>query len=272
MFLKRKLKKAVRYYKYHQRNLYKILDFFEMNEIEYAFVGGFVKDVIAYDLNKKDINVNEVNDFDIIVDTDYDNIKRMLKHYHIPFKANDFGSFKIKEHPDSTFNKEIDLWCFKDHRPFTTNLFRKEWKQIPYTAWLSICGAAYLPKSNKVYFGDLKKTLKTETIKLYRPLLFFSNEIENKFILAGKLFYLWYSGQYKMNNDCMAFLSTYLQKQDRVKGNWIPNEKHICKVAEYISRHYNDSATDWESAITKSLDKKYQYQFLEMRNTLEKNF
>lgn len=281
MFLKRKLKNAVKYYKYHQINLYKILDFFEMNNLEYAFVGGFVKDIVEFDMQPKLVKpkgmtprIFSTHDFDIIVDTDYDNLKHMLKWYKIPFRANDFGSFKIKEHPDSTFNHEIDIWCLKDHRPFTQHLFRKDWKNIPQSAWLSICGAAYLPLSNKLYLGDLKKTLKTKTITMYKPLLFFSNEIDNKFILVGKLFYLWYNFGYKMDQNCVDFLSSYLFKLVTITSiegcnfqQWIKNDKHINRVGSYISHHYGDSLTDWPYIIAKTLDQreKYQYKFLETR-------
>lgn len=211
-----------------------------MNEIEYALVGGFVKNIVELDCNK---NWQAPKDFDIIANLPKGEIKHMLKFYKIPFRQNDFGSFKVKEDPDSTFaGHEIDIWSFDDHELFAKGLLKPEWKNIPESGILTNMGACWMPLSNKLYLGKLKQTLKSRVIKMYNPSMFWNEDISNKYILAGKLIHDWWENGFTLDQECTAFLTDYLSKPGKVE-----------KVADYIENKYGYIAC-WEDKIKRILD------------------
>ena len=73
MFEKRKLKNCIRYYCYHQRYLNDLISTFNLNNYDYAFVGGFVRWVID-----KNFDSSGPRDFDIVVDIPKEDLESLL--------------------------------------------------------------------------------------------------------------------------------------------------------------------------------------------------
>lgn len=169
MFLKRKLRKALEFYKYHLPALELLLDTFELNNYKYALVGGFVKTVVAF--CTKVTNRSYCRDLDIIVDLPKAEIEYLLKTYHIKYIKNGFNGFKIVDRKDVSFEIDIDLWSLEDHEPFKALPSElHNWEGVRKSGWLSVCGGTWLPQSNKLYIKGLKKAIRTKTVEFYSVL------------------------------------------------------------------------------------------------------
>lgn len=245
MFEKRKLKNCIRYYCYHQRYLNDLISTFNLNNYDYAFVGGFVRYVID-----KDIDPNGPRDFDIVVDIPKEDLERLLKLYHIKYTKNDFDGFKILPHPDDTFaNKEIDIWTLDSHAPFESfvkfygickniNKFCS-FKNLPKTAFLSIDGATYWVNKNKLYAKDCKKSLKSKLIYLTDKLCISYQNIDRKSLVAKLIRY--YHEGYDLNKDCWHLISVYFAKHDTTR------------VVHWLDKHYPNSTLDWGEFIDEKI-------------------
>lgn len=242
MFIKRKLRNALNYYRFHIPMLAWILDTFETNNYEYAVVGGFVKDIIAYDIDCKH-NSSDSRDIDIIVNIPRAELDYILNYYHIKRYKNDFGGYKLIDRFDATFNIDIDIWCLEDHQPFKV-LSKKnpKWKDIRESGWLNVCGAIYLPQTNKLYAKGLRKALRTKRIEMYNPEIFhFSPKVTNKYTIVAKIIDYLHKG-YTIDEHCKAALGAYFYKHDSYKT-----------LVKYLEEHSKDSYIDWEDYITTKL-------------------
>lgn len=244
MFEKRKLKNCIRYYCYHQRYLNDLISTFNLNNYDYAFVGGFVRYVID-----KDVDPNGPRDFDIIVDIPKDDLERLLKLYCIKYTKNNFGGFKIPPHPDDTFaNKEIDIWTLDSHAPFESlvkaygicNIDKFcSFKNLPKTAFLSIDSAMYWVNKNKLYAKDCKRSLKSKSIYLTDKLCISYQNIDRKSLVAKLIHY--YHESYDLNKDCWHLISVYFAKHDTTK------------VVHWLDKHYPNSMLDWSEFIDEKI-------------------
>lgn len=241
MFEKRKLKNCIRYYCYHQRYLNDLISTFNLNNYDYAFVGGFVRWVID-----KNFDSSGPRDFDIVVDIPKEDLESLLRLYHIKYTKNAFGGFKIPPHPSDTFaNKEIDIWTLDSHTVFTT--FIKYYgickninkfcifKNLPKTAFISLDGATYWVNKNKLYAKDCKKSLRSKSIYLTDNLCISYQNVDRKSLVA-KLIHYYYEG-YDLNEDCWHLVSVYFAKHDTTK------------VVHWLDKHYPNSMFDWSEFI-----------------------
>ena len=168
--LKKDIKNRLEEIKRNNIQLQRIIDYLDCAKIEYGIVGGFIKDCI--------LKKNTSRDIDIIVDAEPEFLKRMIKDLSFFYSMNSCKGYKINN---------IDIWCLSEHLPFKAGLFKPKWKNIPYSSWLSIMGAVYLPRKNNLILGKLKRTLKKKHIKMYCPKKFFNSEVPNKKLLIIKL-------------------------------------------------------------------------------------
>lgn len=152
------LKKKLKYYREQSKCLGLLLDTFDMNKYNYAIVGGFVRNTIKFGVN------STFQDFDIIVDIPYEELRHILKHYRFHFDENSNGGFKIKEeyHP-------IDIWTMDSHQPFKTHIIlnpdkKFTFRDVSLSSELSIDNCVFVPRKNKLYWKYLKQTLKTNKI------------------------------------------------------------------------------------------------------------
>lgn len=245
MFEKRKLKNCIRYYCYHQRYLNDLISTFNLNNYDYAFVGGFVRWVID-----KNFDSSGPRDFDIVVDIPKEDLESLLRLYHIKYTKNAFGGFKIPSHPSDTFaNKEIDIWTLDSHTLFTTfikyygicksiNKFCT-FKNLPKTAFISLDGATYWVNKNKLYAKDCKKSLKSKSIYLTDNLCISYQNVDRKSLVA-KLIHYYHEG-YDLNEDCWHLVSVYFAKHDTTK------------VVHWLDKHYPNSIFDWSEFIDEKI-------------------
>lgn len=249
MFEKRKLKNCVRYYRHHQDYLKKLLDTFDMNGYNYAFVGGFVRWALD-----KNFSSEGPRDFDIIVDIPKEELESILKHYDIPFKGNNFRGFKIPSSYYDTFaNKEIDIWTLDSHTMFIPFVQRYgiatpkfcTFKNIPKTAFLSLDGATYWVNKNKLYAKDCKKSLKTKQIYLTDEGIALYHSAVDRKSLAAKLIRYYYEG-YTLNEDCWRLIRRYFTNHDSKK------------VSYYMDTHY-PYHVDWREFINEKIYPKFKY-------------
>ena len=245
MFEKRKLKSCIRYYCYHQRYLNDLISTFNLNNYDYAFVGGFVRWVID-----KNFDSSGPRDFDIIVDIPKEDLESLLRLYRIKYTKNAFGGFKIPPHPDDTFaNKEIDIWTLDSHTVFT--IFIKYYgicksinkfctfKNLPKTAFISLDGATYWVNKNKLYAKDCKKSLKSKSIYLTDNLCISYQNVDRKSLVA-KLIHYYYEG-YTLDTNCKHLISLYFSKH--------PSEK----VVKYLEDHYPKAFLDWSEFVDEKI-------------------
>ena len=237
MFIKSKLKNALRYYRYHLPALNNILDTFELNNYEYALVGGFVKNIMTFDLHAFQEDTC-CRDLDIIVNLPKKEIEYILRHYHILFHKNDFGGFKVVDRQDATFNMDLDIWSLEDHQPFKVLPPKdRNWKGIRKSGWLSVCGATYLPQTNKLYASGLRKSIKHKYIEMYNPEIYFSKQIVNKYIVVAKLLDYLYSG-WKIDSNCSKAIRMYLNSHPDIQF-----------LSKYLDSHSKNYFADWEEFI-----------------------
>lgn len=155
---KTKLKKNLKYFRKHQKVLNLLLETFEMNDYDYAIVGGFIRRSL---MKTPDAFIG-FKDFDVIVNISTAELKHILCHFRFKFDQNSNGGFKVKEWETSKFsNFTIDIWTLEDHIPFKLEPgLTKDFKGVANGSPLSIESGVYLPTKNKLYehhlFDDLK--------------------------------------------------------------------------------------------------------------------
>lgn len=238
MFVKRKLRNALNYYRYHLPVLDWLIGTFELNNYTYALVGGFVKNIVAYDMSYRKYS-SESRDLDIIVDVPRTELEYLLRYYRIKNVKNDFGGFKIIDRYQATFNIDIDIWCLEDHQPFKA-LPKKyhNWKGIRKSGWLSLCGGTWLPQTNKLYIKGLRKAIRTKKIKMYNPDYYFnSNQVVNKYTVVAKLID-YKQHEYTLDKNCRSAVDTYLN-----------NHTKIDSLVRYLEDHSDLVFSDWRQII-----------------------
>lgn len=234
MLLKTKLRNGLAYYRHHSPVLRNLLDTFELNDYEYAIVGGFVKSIVAYHLHK----VSESpKDIDIVVDIDTQELEYIFSHYRIKYQKNDFGGYKIFDNA-GTFTTPIDIWCLKNHQPFKAFPEKyHNWKGITESSWLTVCGGVYLPQSNKVYIRGLKRTIRKHQVALRHPEIYFkSKNIINKYTIVAKLMDLSYD--YELDANCCKAITEYFVKHKDNKS-----------LVRYLESHSTRRINNWEKEI-----------------------
>lgn len=231
--LKAKLRNSLDYYRFHLPILRNLLDTFELNDYEYAIVGGFVRCVTAYHLLKSD----ELHDIDVVVDIDSQELEYIFSHYHIKYQKNDFGGYKIFDNT-GTFNMYIDIWCLSNHQPFKAFPEKyHNWKGITESSWLTVCGGVYLPQTNKVYIKGLKRAIRKHQVTLRHPEIYFeSKNIINKYTIVAKL--IDYSLYYKLDINCLKAIAEYLAKHKDNKT-----------LVNYLESHSSRFVIDWNKLI-----------------------
>ena len=212
--LKRRLRRALANYRGSIYELNQLVEAFEMNGYDYCIIGGFVRSIYL-GKNPRDI--------DIIVDILPEDLDRIIAHYNPPHEKNNFGSYKINGKFDIT-NKpiDIDVWTLRNHSPFKTfkkNGLKTGWKQLPDSAWISIDGATWLPRKNKVYAKNLKRTIKKNEISFINYDLF-KGPVDNKYIIVSKL--VENCQFYDLDENCWRAMDTYFTKH--------PNNSSLIKI------------------------------------------
>lgn len=173
MSLKTKLRNGLTYYRHRSSALRNLLDTFELNDYEYAVVGGFVKSFVVYHLYRA---FESPKDIDVVVDIDTQELEYIFKHYCIKYQKNDFGGYKIFD-TESIFTIPIDIWCLKNHQSFKAFPERfHNWKGITESSWISICGGLYLPQTNKIYIKGLKRAIRKHQVTLRHPEIYFESK------------------------------------------------------------------------------------------------
>lgn len=238
MLLKRKLRNALNYYKHHLPVLDWLLDTFELNDYEYAIVGGFVKDIVAY--VAKCSTSSSSRDLDIVVNIPRAELELILNEYRIKRFKNDFGGFKLIDRCDATFNIDIDIWCLEDHQPFKSLPSKMyNWKGFRESGWLNVCGAVYLPQSNKLYAKGLKKAIKQKDVRMYNPDIFLHKPVINKYMIVAKIIDYLYKG-YSVDVNCIEAMKLYFLSHT--------SDKTIIK---YLEEHSTNTYVDWSANLTK---------------------
>ena len=241
MFLKRRLKNLLRYLRHRQKNLNTLLETFELNNYQYAIVGGVIKCACE--------DSTDIRDIDIIVDTNRYNLEDILRHYGFSYKRNNFGRFKIQEMA-GTFVMSIDVWTLEDHYPFKVwGCSNPQWKDLPKSAWISTGGAAYLPMKRKLYAKELRRTLKSNTVHFYNKDLFTTGNVDNKYIIVAKLLYLYKVEEFRLDKDCNEVLHWYFSKKVR-------SFRQLIQLIYYLDEHYGARA-NWRTLVYEA-DKMFQ--------------
>lgn len=233
MFEKSKLKKWITYYRYHQRYLNDLISVFNLNNYNYALVGDFIRWALSDPKNKTHL----FKSFDIIVDIPLQDLESLLKTYQISFTRNSPGVFKLKNHPDDSFNIPIEICTLESYKPFeqlvkahgvvkNINKFRT-FKNIPKVMFLSISGATYWVNKNKLYVKDLKKTLFTNVIHLTDDSCLNFPNVNRKDLTAKLLFYRDKLG-FEWDENCKRLVTGYMRKHN------------LGKLREYLVKTYPD--------------------------------
>ena len=249
MFEKKKLNNALKYYRYHQKCLNKIIEALNESKLDYAIVGGFVRWTLD---NNKD--VAGPKDFDIVVDCTDEDILLLVEPLGLSYIRNDFGGIKIKSSENDTFaNKDIDIWTLESHKPFealesTYKSFSpyklkviKAFSNIPTTAWISLDGATWVVNQNKLYAKNTKKSLKIKMVFITNMKALNNYKHENRFMIAAKLIKYYYLG-YDLNIDCWGIIKDELGRE--------PD-----KIEDFLNNHYNYHIS-WLSFIDEKIMQK----------------
>ena len=206
LLVKRNIKKAIKEVFNNCFELKCLLDTFKINKYEYAFVGGFVRHFVITKIDYSDI--------DIIVKIHANELKHIVKHYKFDYDINNLGGIKI--HTEKGL--DIDIWSFYAHKPFEymSDKF-KDWKYIPRSSKLSLDGVTYTSK-NKLYLGDILKSIKTNTVFAYDY-----PYIDD--IIIAKLYYYRSLG-FKLENSMAFELSLYML-----------NHKGKSRASKYLEKY-----------------------------------
>lgn len=239
MFFKRRLKRALQYFRYHQKDLNLLLETFELNNYDYAIVGGFLKDVYRIPSNL------HIRDIDIIVDLNIDDLERILKHYNFRYSKNSFSGYKIVDRR-GTFKLVIDLWTLNTHKPFeelSMHIKKPSWKSIPKSAWLSVDGATWLPSCNKLYAKAMKRSIRKEVLGFYYPETFKKLYLENDYIVIAKILRYYAIDKLELNSACKDVVHWYFT-------NRVRNYRQLVQLVDYLYDHYGNRI-NWKELVGK---------------------
>lgn len=238
-FLKRAIKRRLQDFRLMFYELNVLLETFEMNNYEYAIVGGFIKAILG-EASKKNFTIRDI---DILVDASTEELSYLLKHYFYHSKGvkvikNSFGGFKLNVRSETELESsfEIDVWTLQSHYPFALNLFEENWKNVPNTAWISLDGATYVVNKNKLYCKALKKSLRKNKV-YFTDSRIFTAEAPCKYILVAKLIKYWRQCNFELSEECWEFVIKFLRKNSNLSS--------LLKHLELIGSVF----IDWENVI-----------------------
>lgn len=217
LYKKKRMKSVIKSYKKDIFELDLLLDTFDLNKYEYAFVGGWVRFyTTSFSSNNQ---ANLPTDIDIIVKIPSKEIQSILDEYRISYTKNDFGSFKI-----ITNQTEIDIWSFYNHAPFKNGHFKPLWKNIPKSSYTTLDGATFTNKG-KLYLDKIQKSVDDKFVDLTTKDLY---GVENKFIIVAKLVYYYCLG-FKLSDRAKLAVNNYLKTNN------------IDKLQLYFQKKYNQT-------------------------------
>lgn len=239
MNAKKRIRNAIYYYRQHCYYLNEILSFCELNDYNYAFVGGFIRWCLD-----KDFESTGPRDLDIILDMPKEELYWILDSRNIKFRKNDCGGCKIFPHKDDDIQKELDVWTLDSHQPFEPfehsikyRNIERTFKNIPKTSWLSIDGATYDFGRNRLYAKNCKKSLMFNLVKFQNYDIFIDNSyVEFKVGIVAKIIKLMKDG-YHVDGTCEKVLRDYFNKKDETK------------LVRYMEKHYDDQFIDWRNEV-----------------------
>lgn len=239
MITKRRIKKAIKYYRERCIYLKEILDFCDLNGYNYAFVGGFIKWCLD-----KDFESTGPRDLDIIIDMPKEELLWFLDSNKIKFRKNDCGGCKVFPHYDDYYAKELDIWTLDSHQPFIPfehtveyRNIKRTFKNVTKTSWLSTDGAIYDVGKNKLYAKACKKSLKEKYVRFQHYDIYKDNSyVEFKVGIVAKIIKLMKDG-YHVDGTCEKVLKDYFNKKDETK------------LVKYMEKHYNDQFIDWQNEV-----------------------
>jgi hypothetical protein len=206
-----RLKKNLKYFRKCQKVLNLLLNTFETNNYIYAIVGGFVRRSLTKNIGA----FIGFNDFDIVVNLSYRELKQIIHHFGFKFTENSNNGFRISEWEESKFpNFHIDIWTLDMHYPFKDFKGPFNFEDLSKSAAISIDSGVYVPQINKVYCKYLLQTLKTNKI-------FFIDE--NNFLvtykIASRLKYYQTIEKFNLTEDCKSFVRDVFLSSKRQKAS-----------------------------------------------------
>ena len=241
MNTKKKIKKAIKYYREYCTYLREILDFCDLNGYNYAFVGGFIKWCLD-----KDFESTGPRDLDIIINMPKEELLWFLDSNKIKFRKNDCGGCKVFPHRDDDIQKELDVWTLDSHQPFVSFEHSLKYKDIKRTfknvtkiSWLSTDGAIYDVGENKLYAKSCKKSLKEKYVRfqhydIYKD----SSYVEFKVGIVAKILKLIHDG-WSFDKNCLFVLTDFFSRKDETK------------LVKYMEKHYANQFIDWQNEVIK---------------------
>jgi hypothetical protein len=241
MVTKRRIKKAIKYYRERCTYLREILDFCDLNGYNYAFVGGFIKWCLD-----KNFESTGPRDLDIIIDMPKEELLWFLDSNKIRFRKNDCGGCKIFPHKDDDTQKELDVWTLDSHQPFIPfertveyRNIKRTFKNVTETSWLSTDGAIYDVNKNKLYARECKKSLKEKCVKFQHYNIYKKSAyVEFKVGIVAKILKLIHDG-WNFDENCLYVLTDFFKKKDETK------------LVKYMEKHYANQFIDWHNEVIK---------------------
>lgn len=241
MTTKKRIKKAIKYYREQCTYLKEILDFCDLNGYNYAFVGGFIRWCLD-----KNFESTGPRDLDIIIDMPKDELLWFLDSNKIKFRKNDCGGCKIFPHYDDYYAKELDVWTLDSHQPFVPfehsleyRNIKRTFKNVTETSWLSTDGAIYDVGKNKLYAKECKKSLEEKCVRFRHYDIYKENTyIEFKVGIIAKILKLIHDG-WSFDKKCLFVLTDFFNKKDETK------------LVKYMEKHYANQFIDWHDEVIK---------------------
>lgn len=241
MNAKKRIRNAIYYYRQHCYYLNEILSFCELNDYNYAFVGGFIR----WCLNK-DFESTGPRDLDVILDMPKEELYWILESRNIKFRKNDCGGCKIFPHKDDDIQKELDVWTLDSHQPFVPFEHTVEYRNIKRTfknvteiSWLSTDGAIYDVGKNRLYAKKCKKSLEDKCVRFQHYDIYKESAyVEFKVGIIAKILKLVHDG-WSFDEKCLFILVDFFNRRDETK------------LVKYMEKHYANQFIDWHYEVVK---------------------
>lgn len=212
-----KLKRALKKYRKLIFPLDLLLQTFEINNYEYAIIGGFVRRVLTD-------NWKGFVDIDVVVDLPKNEIEHILRSYRLSTRENSNGGFSIY---DRYSKMKVDLWSLQDHKPFTVNFpwAKRTFKNIQEVSIISTDGGTYLPQKNKLYCKYLNQSIKENKVFL----LCCPYNFLGKSVIGARLKFLEDTTSFSLNCAAKEFVN-YCFQSEKTKTLAESYYKHLVGV------------------------------------------
>lgn len=189
-------------------------------------IGGCIRDYLEHQFRVIP------RDFDMVLCDSQLDLQKILKQYHLPYRQNKFGGYKV-----TSGNFHFDIWEIQHTWAFKTNQVKyQEITDLHKTVFLNIDGVFYDVNHATLYDKGFKEALTTKTLDIV-----LSKNPYTESNLARAL-HLKYKYNLRFSKRLQHYFTKWLQQ-------FKSKEDGLYRLKTIEMKRYQTSLVDWDAEI-----------------------